>query len=103
MDLHQTALINRVYNTQAIQDHLPARNWISDENYGAARALKKNKKTQDQMTQLAQKAGVVVVGGALFEMGSRGRSVQPFAFIQHECTFSTRYFIETCTLFYYFT
>lgn len=49
VDLHRTALINRVSDTAAILDELKERGFISNENYDAVRTLRT---TQDQMRDI---------------------------------------------------
>ena len=49
VDLHRTALIQRVHYTGAILDELQHRNLISNETYDAVRALQT---TQDQMRDI---------------------------------------------------
>ncbi|KAM9335527.1 NACHT, LRR and PYD domains-containing protein 1b allele 2-like [Symphorus nematophorus] len=67
VDLHRTALINRVCYTGAILDELKDRKLISNETYGAVRALKT---TQDQMRDILKFVTAAGTSGkdALYEI-----------------------------------
>ncbi|XP_031160387.1 sterile alpha motif domain-containing protein 9-like isoform X2 [Sander lucioperca] len=75
VDLHQTALINRVTDTEGILLKLKDRRLISNENYEAVRALKS---TQDQMSGILQSLTSNTMGkDALYEILKRMKSMRP--------------------------
>ena len=57
VDLHRTALINRVSDTAAILDELKDRGFISDENYDSVRALRTTREQMRDILTFVRSAG----------------------------------------------